>query len=48
LPRIAATLAALRGWSLEQTAAVTSANALAALPRLAALAAAGHAGADAR
>ena len=37
LPRIAATLAALRGWSLEATAAVTSANALAALPRLAGL-----------
>ena len=37
LPRIAATLAALRGWSLEATAAITSANALAALPRLAGL-----------
>ena len=37
LPRIAATLAALRGWSLEQTAAITSANVHAALPRLAAL-----------
>jgi TatD DNase family protein len=35
LPRIAETLAALRGWSLEQTAVVTGANALAALPRLA-------------
>ncbi|MDE2367603.1 MAG: TatD family hydrolase [Burkholderiales bacterium] len=34
LPRIAATLAALRGWSIEETAAVTSANARAALPRL--------------
>lgn len=34
LPRIAATLAALRGWTLERTAAVTSANARAALPRL--------------
>jgi TatD DNase family protein len=34
LPRIAATLAALRGWSLEQAAAITRANALAALPRL--------------
>jgi TatD DNase family protein len=34
LPRIAQTLAALRGWSLEQTAACTGANALAALPRL--------------
>lgn len=38
LPRIATTLAALRGWTLEQTAAQTTANALAALPRLAALA----------
>jgi TatD DNase family protein len=38
LPRIAGTLAALRGWTLEQTAAITSANALAALPRLAELA----------
>ncbi len=37
LPRIAQTLAALRGWTLAQTAAVTSANVLAALPRLAAL-----------
>ena len=37
LPRIAATLAALRGWSLEATAAFTSANAQAALPRLAGL-----------
>ena len=37
LPRIAGHLAALRGWSLAQTAAITSANALAALPRLAAL-----------
>jgi TatD DNase family protein len=36
LPRIAQTLAQLRGWTLEQTAAVTSANARAALPRLAA------------
>ena len=35
LPRIAATLAQLRGWSLEQTAALTWANASAALPRLA-------------
>jgi TatD DNase family protein len=39
LPRIAATLAALRGWSIERTAAQTRANAHAALPRLAALAA---------
>ena len=37
LPRIAASLAALRGWTLAQTAAVTRANALAALPRLAGL-----------
>ena len=37
LPRIAGHLAALRGWTLAQTAAITSANALAALPRLAAL-----------
>lgn len=34
LPRIAATLAGLRGWSLEETAAITAANAKAALPRL--------------
>lgn len=38
LPRIAQTLASLRGWSLDETAAVTSANVLAALPRLGALA----------
>ena len=37
LPRIAQTLAALRGWSIERTAAQTTANALAALPRLTAL-----------
>lgn len=37
LPRIAAELAGLRGWTLEHTAAMTSANALAALPRLGAL-----------
>ena len=37
LPRIAATLAALRGWSLEETAAITRTNALVALPRLASL-----------
>jgi TatD DNase family protein len=37
LPRIAATLADLRGWSLDDTAAITAANARAALPRLAAL-----------
>ena len=35
LPRIAQTLALLRGWSLEQTARQTTANALRALPRLA-------------
>jgi len=35
LPRIAHALAELRGWTLEQTAAITSANARAALPRLA-------------
>jgi TatD DNase family protein len=40
LPRIAATLADLRGWSLAQTAECTRANACAALPRLAALLAA--------
>ncbi len=38
LPRIAATLAELRGWSLAQTEQVSGANAQAALPRLAALA----------
>jgi TatD DNase family protein len=37
LPRIAQTLAQLRGWTLEHTAALTRANAVAALPRLAAL-----------
>lgn len=37
LPRIAATLAALRGWSIDETANVARANALAALPRLATL-----------
>jgi TatD DNase family protein len=37
LPRIAQTLAALRGWSIEETAARTSANVRAALPRLASL-----------
>jgi len=35
LPRIAETLAQLRGWSLAQTAAITSANARRVLPRLA-------------
>jgi len=34
LPRIAQSLAELRGWTLEQTAAITSGNARAALPRL--------------
>ncbi len=38
LPRMAATLAELRGWSLAQTAQTCAANSLAALPRLAALA----------
>lgn len=42
LPRIAETLAALRGWGVEETAARTSANALAALPRLAGCMAAPH------
>ncbi len=37
LPRIGAVLAALRGWSAAETAARTSANAVAALPRLAVL-----------
>ena len=37
LPRIAATLAELRGWTIEETRARTHANALAALPRLKAL-----------
>jgi TatD DNase family protein len=35
LPRIAETLAALRGWSLAETAATTSANARRVLPKLA-------------
>jgi TatD DNase family protein len=35
LPRIAESLAALRGWSLEETAQITAANARAVLPRLA-------------
>lgn len=39
LPRIAETLAALRGWSLDDTRRITTANALAALPRLAVLSA---------
>lgn len=37
LPRIAAVLAGLRGWTLARTAEVTTANADAALPKLAAL-----------
>jgi len=37
LPRIAQTLAELRGWTTEQAAEQTRANAFAALPRLAAL-----------
>ncbi|HNT37613.1 MAG TPA: TatD family hydrolase [Rubrivivax sp.] len=36
LPRIGAVLAELRGWTLEETARITRANTLAALPRLAA------------
>lgn len=40
LPRIAETLAGLRGWTRDETAARTSANARAALPRLDALLAA--------
>ena len=34
LPRIAQTLAGLRGWTLAQTAAITSANACRVLPKL--------------
>ena len=37
LPRIGAVLGGLRGWTRADTAAITSANVLAALPRLAAL-----------
>jgi len=37
LPRIAQTLAALRGWSIDETASRTAANVAAALPRMAAL-----------
>ena len=37
LPRIAQTLASLRGWSIEETALQTAANVCNALPRLAAL-----------
>jgi TatD DNase family protein len=40
LPRIGQTLAALRGWTLEETAARTASNTMAALPRLAPLLAA--------
>ena len=40
LPRIAQTLASLRGWSIEETALQTAANVCNALPRLAALMAA--------
>lgn len=36
LPRIAQSLAALRGWSLAETAAITRANVLRVLPRIAA------------
>ena len=38
LPRIATVLAGLRGWSIDETAAITSLNALVALPRLGVLA----------
>ena len=41
LPRIAASLAELRGWTIEEAAAITTANLQAALPRLASLAIAG-------
>lgn len=41
LPRIAQTLADLRGWSLQEARRITAANALAALPRLVALVALG-------
>ncbi len=44
LPRIAQTLATLRGWSAEQTAQRTTANACQALPRLRALGAGCSAG----
>ena len=37
LPRIGSVLAALRGWSVDQTRARTQSNALAALPRIAGL-----------
>jgi TatD DNase family protein len=37
LPRIAQTLAGLRGWTMGQAAAITAANACTALPRLAVL-----------
>ena len=37
LPRIASTLAALRGWTVDETAQRTRANTLDALPRLRAL-----------
>ncbi|MDO9073979.1 MAG: TatD family hydrolase [Rubrivivax sp.] len=38
LPRIGAVLAALRGWTVDETARITGVNTRAALPRLAALA----------
>jgi TatD DNase family protein len=41
LPRIGQTMANLRGWSVEETAAITSANVRAALPGLVALTSAG-------
>ena len=40
LPRIGAVLAGLRGWTLDETARISAANAATALPRLAALPAA--------
>jgi len=42
LPRIGAVLAALRGWSVEDTARITATNAAVALPRLAAVPWPGH------
>jgi TatD DNase family protein len=48
LPRIAQSLADLRGWTLEKTAAITTRNAYAALPRLALSRASGSADESAR
>ena len=47
LPRIAATLAELRGWTIEHTARTCTANSLAALPKLVTLAALADSRADA-